>query len=1199
MPFSIGSNRRRPSRPPEVASGKGARPASFTRCLCRLRALRAAGLLLALLPWPTLAADFDIAVLAFRDKEETVRRWQPTADYLSAALPGQRFHIVAQHLDEMRRQFDGRDPDFVLAQPTFYLELHYHEPMTRLATLVGPGAAGARLGGVILVDAARRDLKTLADLRGQRIAAVDPSSLGAFQAQAHALFEAGLDVRRDTRLFFTGQPQDRAVAALLEGRADAAFVRTGLFETLRAEGRIPPGRLKVLAPRQESGFPLALSTRLYPEWPFAARRKVPEAVQKEVARALLAMPATHPAAQAGDYRGWTLAGDYLPLRQLLEDLELPPFDHKPLTLAEVWKRYGLWVLLGAALALAVLLLLLWRMRRLNRRLRQEMAENHAHLAELEAERRLFATGPVAVLTWDVAPGWPVGTASANAAEVLGIDPAQLRPGALFAELVLPEDVDRLDAECREFLAARRRQWQQQYRIRDAAGRLRWISDFTIAEYDAAGAPFRLRGYLLDDSARLALEARLKLLASVFENAQEGILITDTHGTILEVNQSFCAITGYAHDEVVGQNPRILSSRRHARTFYAAMWEALIQNGSWQGEIWNKRKNGEIYPELLSITAVADARGVVSHYIAVFSDISDLKKQQQKIERLAHYDMLTGLPNRVLLADRLHMAIAQARREGGELAVAYLDLDGFKPVNDTYGHNVGDQLLTRLAQRLTGVLRETDTIARLGGDEFALVLSGGLTRSDYLDILERVLVRLAEPCVLPEASISVSASIGVTFFPDDDAEPDALLRHADQAMYRAKQAGRNRLHVFEVEAERESSLRQENQARIRRALENGEFCLYYQPKVDMRRGQVLGLEALIRWQHPERGLLAPGAFLPLIENSELELRLGEWVIAQALLQLTAWRQAGLELDVSINIASPHLLAPEFLPYLEGALRRHASLPPGALEIELLESAALSDIAEVAQVLDACRTLGLGIALDDFGTGYSSLAYLRRLPADVLKIDQSFVRDMLHDPEDLAIVEGVIGLARVFRRRVIAEGVESTAHGIMLLHMGCDLAQGYGIARPMPADAVPDWVRHWRPDPAWVAAASLELERAHLPLLLMEVEHRHWVGQLLAYLQAPEGVHPRLPALDPADCSFGRWYDEASRSAPYAQNPSFLAIQAAHTQVHRIAQEMVAALAAGQREAARARIEELCEARDVLVALLHQLIAVVALGQGGID
>lgn len=1146
---------------------------------------------------PALASDAAlIAVLAFRDKAETERRWQPTADYLNQAIPGQRFRVVALSLPELQQDFAGLNPDFVVVQPTFYIELHQREPMTRLATLVGPGEAGGRFGGVILVDARRTDLNRLADLKGKRLAAVDIGSLGAYQAQAHLLLKAGIDIHHEARLFFTGPPQDRAIAALLEGRADAAFVRTGLLETMLQEGKLKPGQLKVLAPRQEPGFPLALSTRLYPEWPFAARAQVPEALQKAVARALLAQPADHPAALAAHYRGWTLAGDYEPLRELLEDLGLPPYDQHRLTLGDLWKHYSLWLLTTVGLALAILALLLWRMSRLNLQLKEQMRHNQAYLRELEGEQRLFSSGPVVVMTWLASEGWPILHASDSASRVLGVDAKRLhQPGFRYCDLILAEDLPRINAEVHDYLRQGRSQWQQTYRIRDDQGQIRWINDITITEPDEQGAITRMRGYLLDDSNRMSQENRLRLLASVFDNAQEGIVLTDTQGVILEVNPSFCHITGFSHDEAVGQTPRILSSGLHPSVFYATMWEALAREGTWQGEIWNKRKNGETYPELLSISAVADERGTITHYIAVFTDISDIKRQQQKIERLAHYDPLTNLPNRTLLADRLQMAMAQARQEHTRIAVAYLDLDGFKPINDTYGHNVGDMLLTRIGRRLLSALRETDTVARLGGDEFAMVLGGSAERQDYLETLAQILQQLAEPCHLAEVSVTLSASIGVTFFPDDDSEPDALLRHADQAMYQAKQAGRNRFHVFEIEEALESSRRQENLLRIRRGLEQDEFCLYYQPKVDMRRGRVLGMEALIRWNHPERGLLSPGEFLPLVENTDLELQIGEWVIVTALAQISDWRKLELELAVSINIASPHLLSPGFLPYLSTQLRAYPALPKGALEIELLESAALSDINEVAQVLGTCRQLGLGIALDDFGTGYSSLSYLRRLPADVLKVDQSFVRDMMHDPEDLAIVEGVVGLAQVFRRQVIAEGVESTSHGIMLLHMGCDLAQGYGIARPMPAAAVPDWVRDWQPDPTWTTAASLELERAHLPLLLMEVEHRHWADQVLALLQSPAGSLPHLPPLNENDCNFGRWYENNRHTPPYATNPSFIAIASVHRQVHQSSQAMIAALQRNDRASAEQYAQQLRSNRDQLVSLLHQLVAAVVLGQ----
>lgn len=566
----------------------------------------------------------------------------------------------------------------------------------------------------------------------------------------------------------------------------------------------------------------------------------------------------------------------------------------------------------------------------------------------------------------------------------------------------------------------------------------------------------------------AKEESLRLSASVFENAREGIVITDPRGAIIGVNPSFTTLTGYRPEEVIGQNPSILKSGQQGPEFYAGMWQALVRQGYWQGEISNRRKDGQVYVEMLTITSVHDTEGSLSHYVGIFSDVTAMKEQQQRLERMAHFDALTQLPNRTLLADRLQLALVQAARKNDLLAVAFLDLDEFKPVNDRLGHEAGDGLLIEVAQRLKRCVRAGDTVARLGGDEFVLLLVGLESVQEAQAALERILAELAVPCVLKGESISISASIGVTLYPLDGADPEVLLRHADQAMYGAKQAGRNRYHLFDHEHDRRARTHREWRSDLRKALDRNELLLHYQPKVNLRTGQVVGAEALVRWQHPERGLLMPDSFLPVIQGCELDVALGDWVIETALSQVEDWRRQGLALPVSVNVAACQLQEEGFVRKLGAALGGHPRLPPFSLEIEILETAALEDIDRVSRVIEQCGALGVAFALDDFGTGYSSLTYFKRLPVRVLKIDRSFVIDMLDEPDDRAIVEGVIRFTQAFGRDVIAEGVETAAHGALLLRLGCELAQGYGIARPMLADAVPEWVRGFRADPAWWAA-----------------------------------------------------------------------------------------------------------------------------------
>jgi diguanylate cyclase (GGDEF)-like protein/PAS domain S-box-containing protein len=571
----------------------------------------------------------------------------------------------------------------------------------------------------------------------------------------------------------------------------------------------------------------------------------------------------------------------------------------------------------------------------------------------------------------------------------------------------------------------------------------------------------------DITALKSAEEKLKLAASVFSHAREGIIITDNRATIIDVNSAFTLITGFSREEVIGKNPSILQSGRQSGEFYNDMWQALLKDGYWSGEVWNRRKNGEVYAVMKTISAVHDENGIITHYVSLGNDITQIKEHQEQLERIAHYDLLTSLPNRVLLADRLSQAMMQCSRHEKSLAVVFLDLDGFKKVNDTHSHNVGDELLISVSIRMKEALREGDTLARIGGDEFVAVLTNLNTVKDCEPVLERLLLAASEPVTISDIVLNISASIGVTLYPQDSVDADQLMRHADQAMYEAKQSGKNRYHLFNTAQDNAVKVQRESLDAIRSALDNHQFVLHYQPKINMRTGRVIGAEALIRWQHPKKGLLNPIEFLPVIENNPMSIEMGEWVIDTALTQISHWQAMGLKLPVStsVNIAAVQLQQPDFTQRLTTLLAAHPDVEPRYLELEVLETSALDDVHHVSTIMTDCMALGVKFALDDFGTGYSSLTYLRRLPASLIKIDQTFVRDMLDDPNDLAIVEGVIALAKSFKRDVIAEGVETIEHGTALLELGCDLAQGYGIAKPMPGSDIPAWVAEWKPDVSW--------------------------------------------------------------------------------------------------------------------------------------
>ena len=683
-------------------------------------------------------------------------------------------------------------------------------------------------------------------------------------------------------------------------------------------------------------------------------------------------------------------------------------------------------------------------------------------------------------------------------------------------------------------------------------------------------------------ARRAARESQRLAASVFKHAREGIIITDQKGAILDVNNAFSYISGYSPDEALGHNPRMFSSGRQDKSFYVSMWAALTTKGHWYGEIWNRNKDGNVYAAMLAISAVRNDIGETSHYIGMFADITALKQQQAQLEHIAHYDVLTGLANRLLLGDRLRQAMKQATRREQQLAVAYLDLDGFKSINDKHGHAVGDQLLIALADQMKQALREGDTLARIGGDEFVAVLVDLDQPESSLPIINRLLAAASQPVAIGSSALNVSASLGVTFYPQtEDVEADQLVRQADQAMYLAKQSGKDRYHVFDAEHDRDVRGRLESLTHIRLALANGEFVLHYQPKIDMRTGKVLGAEALIRWQHPLRGLLSPALFLPVIEGHPFAIELGEWVIETALHQIEMWHAEGLNVPVSVNIGAMQLQHPDFISRLRTMLDRHPGVLRGDLELEVLETSALDNFQGASEVIIACQQMGVGFALDDFGTGYSSLAYLKKLPPTVLKIDQGFVRDMLDDPEDLALLEGILGLSSAFRRQVIAEGVETEALGKMLVRMGCVWGQGYAIAHPMPAANLPNWMATWVTPGEWQTCKPIS--RDQFPALGAIVEHRAWLTTLVSCLN---GNPDAAALLNDQPCHFSDWMDQGGRALLFGGQTDH-PVDQLHQQVHRLGAELLDLKRAGRHDEALARLPALQRLNDQLLDQLNAL------------
>jgi diguanylate cyclase (GGDEF)-like protein/PAS domain S-box-containing protein len=596
-------------------------------------------------------------------------------------------------------------------------------------------------------------------------------------------------------------------------------------------------------------------------------------------------------------------------------------------------------------------------------------------------------------------------------------------------------------------------WEGRFLIR---GETRWMR--------IESSPTRLEngdivcdGVQIDITEHHQIEEKLRLAAMVVANTRDGVVITDMEPRILAINPAYTEITGYHEAEVIGQNPRLLQSGRHDRAFYQAMWASIRDMGYWRGEVWNRRKNGDLYPQWLTISIVRNDRGEATHYVGVLTDISQIKHAEERVERLAHYDSLTGLPNRLLAQSRLAHALEQAQRRGHRVGVLFIDLDRFKTVNDSLGHPVGDELLRAITDRLGERFRHEDTLARLGGDEFLVVLEY-LQRPEEAALVAHTIISLLEqPFTLAGGQeLYLSASIGVSLYPDDGHSAAELIQHADTAVYQAKTQGRNTYRFYTEALTRTAHERLDLESRLRRALERNEFLLHYQPLMSVGKEQMVGVEALVRWQPPGEALTPPMRFIPLAEETGLIVPLGEWVLRTACVQAKAWLDAGWPpLLLAVNLSARQFQQPDLIDRIHAVLL-DTGLPATSLELEITESTLMEQGQQAAITLTALKKLGVRLAIDDFGTGYSSLAYLKRFPIDKLKIDQSFVRDIPQDSNDMEIASAIIALAHNLRLEVLAEGVETPEQLAFLRERGCDACQGYLFSRPLPAEELAQWL-----------------------------------------------------------------------------------------------------------------------------------------------
>ena len=1025
----------------------------------RRAVLIAALLFLAL---PALAHQvITIGVVDYRPKAEMRARWQPLMDYLTATLPDKQVRMLVLSRDEMEAALQQRALDFVFTNPSHFLQLRQRNSLSgALATLVEleGGQATSALGGVIVTRVDQMGIDSLGDLRGRTIAHPGQASLAGYQAQAFELARVGVRLPADVKLLPAAWPQDTVIESVLNGKAEVGFVRSGVIEQMARAGKLDPKRLRIINRQHLPGFPFVVSTRLYPEWPFVALPHVDETLARKVAAALLSLDPQGPVAKAGHFYGFTIPANYEPVSELLRELRLPPYDSAaPFSLGDIWARYRPWLIAAGAAGLLILALAAWVVL-INRRLRQEQRKATAQADALQDSaahfRSLVQSIPGAVYRCALDEHWTVYFMSDHIETLTGypLDDFLANRVRSYASIIHPDDVERVDRAVADGVASRT-PYSIEYRIMHASGEVRWVFENGQAEFEKDGRVAWLDGVITDVSDRKRAEQDLHRFRFMVENTPQEVWLAHMDGAMAYANPAAAAGLGYTPEEV--SHMRLGDVDPEGGVHFPQLAASLMSASLPPFEVRHRARDGRLIPKEIR-AAYLNVDG--DEYICGFAqDITARKETEEQIRQLAYFDTLTDLPNRRMLMDRLGQALIASTRSQEYGALVMLDLDHFKTLNDTQGHDIGDRLLVQVAQRLLATVRKEDTVARLGGDEFVIVLEAlgteeQLAASQAELVAEKVRTALNEPYALSSAEreYQTTSSIGLTLFHREDTSLEGLLKQADMALYQAKDAGRNAIRFFNPAMQAAIDARMAMDSALRRGLRQGELKLFYQPQFDYR-GRLLGAEALLRWQPPGEAAISPAQFIPLAESTGLIIPIGLWVMETACNQLKAWAAdpRTRHLNLAVNLSVRQFLQPDFVEQVAAVLQR-SGVKRERLKFELTESALLEDMEAAIVRMDRTRALGVAFSLDDFGTGFSSLSYLKRLPLDQVKIDQSFVRDIAVDANDAAIVSAILAMSRTLGLHVIAEGVETEEQLDFLRQNGCTAFQGYLFGRPLPIE-----------------------------------------------------------------------------------------------------------------------------------------------------
>jgi len=973
-----------------------------------------------------------IGVLAFLSKAETTKEWAATATYLNQMEPEYTFTILPLTYPEMNEAVKNHKVDFVITNSGHYVYLEQQYHISRISTMLRykNGQWIDRFGGVIFTKANRADIQTLDDLKGKSVATVDNESLGGYAAQMFELVHHDI-TPNDLKLHFTGMPHANAVKEVLNGTADVGFVRTDVLEHMSAKGKIDLQSLKILHPQKVEGFPYLLSTTLYPEWPISRMPNTPQVLTNEVVIALL-QHLPHQTFKEGDI-SWTAPLEYRDIHEIFQILRLPPYDKPlPVTFGDIYYEYVYFIWIIGILSGLILIGLSIEIV-LRQKLSYESRKNEIFL-----------------------------TLSGDGVHILDEKGVVVQVSDTFCKM--------LGYRRHEMIGMHVTQWDCQVSQKELMEGIQELSDKSIiihskhkrrdgtmyeAEIVVKLIKLKQKRWVYcsarNITQQLIDEAKTKLAALVYEHSSDSIVITDQNSLIISINPAFSSMTGYALEEIKGKSTNVLNSGQQSKEFFQQLWQALSTDGEWNGEVIDRDKEGAVFSKWLSIRTIYDNNNMPYRRIAIFSDITDQKEAKQQIWYQANFDALTGLSNRSMFMYRLDKELQVMERNESLVVLMYLDLDHFKEINDTLGHDKGDILLQTAAKRLMSCVRRDDTVSRLGGDEFTIILSNVDALESVNEIASKIIHELSLPFYIDHETLFISASIGITVAPSDGNSADKLLKNADQAMYSAKNDGRNRYHYFTQSMQEALSKRTLMIHEMREAATKEQFVVYYQPIMELSTGLIYKAEALVRWRKEDGTLVNPLDFITLAEETGLINEIGLSVYKQAVNQVKHWRETlHPKFQISVNKSPVQFRCETGERSALIEIMSNYSVPNDAIIIEITEGVLMEDTFTVKHKLLELETKGIAVALDDFGTGYSSLSYLKKFNIDYLKIDRAFVQNLEVDHNDKILCEAIVAMAHKLEIQVIAEGVETIGQREYLLSIGCDYIQGYLLSRPIPAD-----------------------------------------------------------------------------------------------------------------------------------------------------